>query len=180
MTERAKDMVSYKRLAAAIAIVAAIVVAVPLSDAVLRALDAQSAVVVEPVGLNAGALLQGDSAEDVMTRLEEAAAAEGTAGDAPAWFQGEIGFLPGARDVRVGSGGAVVGYIVSGDCGDVLEQLCAHMGKHGWSSVPLGEVCGATFVKEGGTCAWALATCTQVSSSTSVVFRCQVKAGAAG
>ena len=164
----------------AVAIVAALVLAAPAVDAVLRAApppggDARGSPV---AGLDANALAGAGGPEAFLDRLEALADAgaqtSGAANGAsvPGAFAREIGFLDGARDVRVSEGGAVVGYLVEGDAEEVLERLNCNMEALGWTCVPLGEQWGSTYVKGGGACTWALASCTQVGTATSVVVRC--------
>jgi hypothetical protein len=87
----------------------------------------------------------------------------------------EVALPVGSRDVRVSPTGTVIGCVVDGvSPQDVLADLRAQMKNLGWSCVPLGGLDGATFVKDGGLCEWALVTCTQTGQSTSVVIRCAV------
>lgn len=162
--------VEWRRLLAAAAIVVCIVLAVPAADAFLHrsgVVDAGA-----PIVLDAEAIIAGKDVDEVVSRLEQAANQVAEASGLPGWFQEEVGLLPDARDVRLSNDATVIGYVVDADCQEVLDDLCAHMASRGWTNVPLGQLDGATFVKDSGRCTWVLATCTQVQSSTSVVMRC--------
>lgn len=150
-------------------IVLAILLAVPGADAVARfASGAQVANASSP-GIDAGYLTGAGDAQASLDRIEELA--EAGSADVPQAFAEEVGFLPDARDIRANGDGSVVGYTVPHGSADTLDLLAEQMETAGWTTVSLGEVEGATFVKESGACRWALATCTQVGSSTSVVVR---------
>ena len=154
------------RLAKAIAVVAALVLAVPCSGVVCGRVSDEQPAGSAPAGIGAAALIgQGGDAQDLIERIEEAA--DGGIGQPPAWFSEEIGVLPDARDVR--ASGAVVGYMVDAESQATLEALRMHMEGRGWTCVPSTEAGAATFVKESGQCTWAFATCVQVGPSTSVV-----------
>lgn len=157
------------RLAKAIAIVAALVLVAPVSQWAFGGTSDASVVPQASAGLDAASLLEGGDPEAVLTRLEETAAIEQ---EAPQWFQRELALPSEARDVR--TSGSVVSYIVEGESGQALEKVKALMAAKGWTCVPLGQAEGATFLKETGSCTWALATCTQVGSATNVVFRCDI------
>ncbi len=158
-----------RRAVAALAIVAALVFAVPAIDAVSNAADKGANAPDEHAGLDAGMMADG-SAQEALSRFEKAAEPSSAV---PDWFQAEVGALPGARDVRVA--GNVTGYVVDEEESCALEALLAHMAARGWTAVPLGGVSGATFLKESGSCTWALATCTQVGNATCIVIRCNRK-----
>lgn len=170
MNVKAPTPIAYRRLATALFVVAALIAAAPLSSVLAGKANTANTVVFPPAGMRAHALAQAEDAESAVSQLESMARAEGGK-PVPPWFDREIGFLPGSRDARV-DGGTVVGFLVDGTCDDVCAALIAHMQARGWTSVPLGEVEGATFMKQSGICTWTLATCTQVGSATSVVLRC--------
>lgn len=161
------------RLLKAIALVIAILVAVPGIDAVARVASASRAADASGVGIDIGALMGAGDAYAALDEIEDAI--EPDEADVPDGFADEVGFLPGARSVRASDGGAVVGYVVDGAADDVMGQLTAQMEGKGWTAVPLGEVEGATFMKSGGAFTWVLVTCTQAGSSTSVVARCMAE-----
>lgn len=161
-----------RRVAKALAIVAVIVLVGPVSNAALRAAgatDAQERSSAQ-TGIRLAALVEGSDANAALSRMEQLADAGNAADALPDGFEREIGVLPGARDVRVS--GSVVGYVVDGNVGETLAALDAHMEGRGWTCVPMGDVDGATFLKEDGVITWTFATCTQVGSATSVVLRC--------
>ena len=150
-------------------IVLAILLVAPGVDSVARfAGSAQVANAASP-GIDAGYLTGAGDAQASLDRIEELAEASGA--DVPEAFAREVGFLPDARDIRANGDGSVIGYTVPHSCADTLDLLAEQMETAGWTAVSLGEVEGATFVKEEGSCRWALVTCTQVGSSTSVVVR---------
>lgn len=101
--------------------------------------------------------------------LEEKLDAVG--GEVGSAFMEEVGLLPGASDVRVSNGGAVVGYSVEGDASDAIARIDTDLSEKGWTGVSLGELEGETFVKKEGVYRWMLVTATQVGESTSVVER---------
>ena len=169
MTEGAKDPMRMRALKA-VAIVMALLLMVPGVEAIVRVAGGTAAYGSTAGGIDAQSLVQAPDPFAALDRVDEFVAA-GNA-DVPEEFSREIGFLPGASDIRVDATGSVVGYAVAGDAGEALDGLVAHMEARGWTAVSLGGVDGATFVKEGGSCTWALATCTQVDDATSVVVRC--------
>lgn len=123
----------------------------------------------EGVGLDAGALIEGHDAFESLAKIEEAASTGETT--VPQVFLEEVGVLPGAQDIRSMGNGTVVGYVVDGESQEVMDLLDESLRKRGWKAVPMGLEGGATFIKSGGRCTWALATCTQMGSSVSVVLR---------
>ena len=162
----------WPRLAKAIAIVGALVVAAPasglLDDAFSGNTDANSV----DAGLDATEVVVGFDPLVSLDRLEVLANAEPSA--LPRYFDEEIGLLPGALDVRVNSDGSIVGYVVDNAAENAHQLVSQHMEAAGWSEVNLGAVQGSTYLKDSGLCRWALATFTQVGSVTSVVYRCVV------
>lgn len=151
----------------ALAIVIALVFVAPALDYALGGVGEVHGVEAEQVGIDLSALSQTGDANSVLDGIEVMANPRGLP---PTWFEEEIGVLPGAYDVR--ASGPVVGYSVQQECDEAVRLLKTHMINHGWTCVSLGSVEGATFVKDSGACTWALATCTQVGSTTSVVIRC--------
>ena len=162
----------WERSVRALAIVLAIVLMVPGVEAVARFTHSANAQTVSTSKLSASSLIDAFDAEASLDRIEQAAAIEGRA--LPSSFGEEIGVLPGARDIRMNENGSVVGYVVDCEGEETLSQLREHMEQKGWTAIDLDEACGATFVKAGGSMTWALATCTQLGSATSVVIRCVV------
>ena len=156
------------RQLAALAIVAALVLAVPLGDMAAKAAFHHEPQVGEEVRLDARFITSAASSDEVLERLEAFALAGGSV---PTWFQDEIGLLPGARDVR--SGASIVGYLVDGEADETCALLEANMTQRGWSCAPLGGVEGFTCMRPSGSCTWAMVTCTQVGAATSVVTRCK-------
>ena len=153
----------------AAAIVLALLLAAPGVEAISRFAVPPQEASASDAGLDAASLTGAGDAFAALERIEGVASA-GDA-DVPAAFSEEIGFLPGASDIRVGGDGSVVGYTVSLSSSIAYEQVVAHMEARGWTTAALGDMQGATFVKQSGACTWALATCTQVGSSTSIVWR---------
>lgn len=173
MTRELRDAVAFRRLGVASCLVAALVLLVPVYDLALggaeRPADGASA------ALDLSSVLQAPDAESALARLEDAAEVGlSVHAKLPEALQREVGVPDGARDVRVADGG-VFGYVVDVPPAQAMDQLTSHLALRGWSGVPLGGLDGATFVKEGGTCTWALATCTQVGDVTSVVVRCMLR-----
>lgn len=153
----------------AAAIVLAIVLAVPGIDSLVRFASSAQVANAASNGIDAGYLTGAEDPQASLGRIEELAEAKGAS--IPQVFSEEVGFLPDACDIRANADGSVVGYAVPHDCADALDLLVEQMETAGWATVSLGEVEGATFMKREGSCHWALATCTQVGSSTSVVVR---------
>jgi hypothetical protein len=162
----------WERSVRAVAIVLAIVLMVPGVEAIARfthSADAQSASASE---LEAASLIDAFDTTASLERIEQAASIEGRA--LPPAFANEIGLLPSARDVRMNEDGSVIGYVVDCNADKARSQLLERMGSNGWTAVELDQAYGTTFVKTSGDLTWALATCTQVGSSTSVVIRCVI------
>lgn len=157
------------RLCLAAAIVAAIVFAAPAIDALAFRDSATGIVPDGQMGIRAKSVLDAPSFERALEELE--ARASPAEAEVPDWFEEEVGFLPGARDVRVDGSGRVVGYVVDCDAEDALDGLKLHMQSLGWTAVPLGQVEGFTFLKPHGSHTWLLSTCTQTGAATCVVMR---------
>ena len=155
-----------RRACGALAIVAALVAAVPCVDAVSRSLGGQAG---EGAGIDSRAMAAREDAMSGLDLLEELASEHSD--ELPQGFAEEAGLPEGAHDVRVGPGGNVIGCLVDGGEEDAMGAVEAKLRDGGWTEVPLGAVGGATFVKDGGACNWVLVTCTQVGDETSVVFR---------
>lgn len=162
-----------KRLVAAVAIVLGLVAAVPITGSVFEGASGSPVQAAADEGIRATEIVKAVGADAALSRMEELAAS-GKA-QLPVYFEREIGLPDGARDTRVDSTGRVVGFLVDGPSHEVFVRMRESMARAGWSEVSLGETEGATFVKEGGLCSWALVTCTQVGSATSVVYRCVVR-----
>ena len=120
-------------------------------------------------GLDSSAIVQAPSAYDALEQLE--AQADPGEVSPPDAFMREIGTLPDARNLRVNTGGTVVSYLVEGEEDATLKRIVDSLEDKGWTSIPLGGVCGASFVKTSGTCTWAMVACIEVEGSTSVVIR---------
>lgn len=166
-----REEVLASRSKMAVALTALIVFAVPAADVALGAHGARAADgTAGPRGVSASAILGDGGPEGMLLRLEEAAGE--VDGEVPEGFLREVGLPQECRDVRTDGDGGVVGCTVEGDAREVLEGIELRMRGLGWTSVPLGNGEGATFVKEGGSITWVMVTCTQVGPATSVVFRC--------
>lgn len=171
MTGRKAGPVGRRRAVKAVLLVAVVIAAAPVADAALQAGGAVQAPEAAVAGLDATSVMQAPGAEGVLENLERLADAGAVQSAVPEAIEREVGFPPGARDVRVGASGQVVGYLVDGDPAPALAQLEERLGSRGWTAVPLGGLDGATFLKEDGEYTWALATCTQSGSATCVVIR---------
>lgn len=158
------------RMLRAIALVIVMLVAIPVVDAVSRVVSAADDDY-GGEGLSIGLLTGADDAYAALDQIEESVGSAGSSTVSPE-FADEIGLLPDARDVRSSDEGLVVGYVVPGRSGEAIAKITENMESGGWTSVPLGQVDGATFLKSGGSFTWAIVTCTEVGSSTSVVVRC--------
>lgn len=164
------DAVPRGRLFAALLIAAALVLSVPVADALIgwcretgEAASGQPIVVLGKPGAAGDPLAVLDGIEvDI----------DATGAPVPDYFAEEVGLPEAYRDVRVDGTGRIVGCVVDGRADEVIAGIVGHMEDWGWTAVPLGRAEGATFVKAGGACTWVLATCTQIGDSTSVVYRC--------
>lgn len=152
----------------AVLIVAALVLAVPIVDLVVVRADAAEPGLQEasPVGIDAGSLASLGDPGVALDYLEGLASADDAV---PLWLEQDVGLPASARDVRVS--GSVASYMLECDSAQAFAIVREHMVSHGWSCVLLGGADGATFVKDGGACTWALVTCTQVDEATCVVIR---------
>ena len=159
------------RLVMATVLVTVIVFAAPLVDAAFFSEIEANDLAAEHAGLQAESVLQAGSIDEALEAIEQAVVQDQE--ELPDWFQAEVGLLPDARDVRVGNAGQVVGYVVDCDLDQALSSFEEHMESLGWKGVPLGQADGFTFIKSSGTCTWALVTCTQIASATSIVIRTQ-------
>lgn len=169
MKKRRRISAPVKRFACAGAGVLMLFALISASGHVERALEAKTHADGVLSGVDARQVLEAESAEDVLARIEDMlSVSNGGLSDA---FQREIGIVAGGRDVRMASNGLVVGYVCAGEAESVMEELADHMAERGWTRVPLGGVCGATFMKGEGAFTWVLVTCTQVGDVTSVVIR---------
>ncbi|MBQ9000582.1 MAG: hypothetical protein IJ087_01860 [Eggerthellaceae bacterium] len=169
MNEDVKDSMGMRALKA-VAVVMALLLMVPGIDAIARVTGGSAAYGAASGGIDSRALVQMDDPFAALDRVEGVADAEGA--EVPEAFDREVGLLPGAQGLRVDATGDVVGYEVPGSAADASNRLAECMKERGWRAVSLGGLDGATFVKTSGELAWALATCTQVDDSTSVVVRC--------
>ena len=165
-----KDRIKAKRAIAASAIVCAMVFGVPCGDMLVRNARGQNTLSAASEGIDAKSLTLGGDALSAIERIERFVSNEGAVG-LPRTFADEVGCPEGAHDVRVSASGKVVGLLLDGQEGAVMEELARRLAERGWTEVPLGSVPGATFVKRDGACTWMLVTCTQVDDVTSVVFR---------
>ena len=169
-----KEPIMKTRAAKAIAIVVALLCAIPAANALAGGgVDAAP----PQAGLNATEIVGDGSALGILDRLEKKAANADSDADAGFGatvsqdFEREIGLPPSCRSVRVDETGTVTSCVVDGNSDDALASETRRMQEHGWSAVPLGAVEGATFVKADGSLAWCMVTCTQVGPSTSIVYR---------
>ena len=161
------------RLTRALLAIAALVAIAPASNLVAGAFQSASPAVGARTGMRANALVDVANPLTTLERAEELAQA-GTA-QLPEYFREEIGLPDGARDARVNEDGTVVGCTVDATPDAALQLVSARMGQGGWLKVDLGDGMGATFVKDGGFCTWALVTCTQTGRTTSIVYRCVLR-----
>lgn len=99
--------------------------------------------------------------------IQEAVTAEA---EVPEGFEDEVLSLSGRSDVRVGAGGAVVGFCCSGTAPEVFAGVAAELAQAGWSQVESGSDIASTFVKPSGRYRWLFVTCTEVSGEVSVVI----------
>lgn len=164
-----RELVDARRALAALAIVAVIVAAVPLSDMAARALRPDGGIG-SADGIGAAGLMAQADAQAALERMEGLAEERNDA--LPELFEEEVGLLEGAHDVRVGASGNVVGYLVDGGADEAMRTLGEEMARRGWTEVPLGQgMSGATYVRDAGRCTWVLATCTQVGDEARMVVR---------
>lgn len=162
--------VSRCRPVAALLIAAALVLSVPVADALIgRCRETGEAASGHPIVSLGKSSIAGDPLT-VLDGIE--VGIDATGASVPSYFVEEVGLPEAYRDVRVDDTGHVVGCVVDGRADEVIASIVGCMENRGWTTVPLGQAEGATFMKAGGACTWVLATCTQVGDSTSVVYRC--------
>ncbi|MCR2035204.1 hypothetical protein [Adlercreutzia mucosicola] len=118
------------------------------------------------------------SGDDAATAIDRALAgsafgdgARRTASEAPPWFSEEVLSLEGVRDLRANEDWSVVGFSVSGDLDDALDQIRDQCEERGWTLVESGAVGSFTAVKEGGRVPWLLFSCIAVGEETCVVLQ---------
>lgn len=160
------------RAGRAAAITLALVLLVPMVDAMAVAGSGSAAHAVEEdaEGIRACDVVGAGDPFEALVRLEAAAGLP--CSEVPSWFASEVGLPAGSRDVRVDSATGVVGCIVDAPPEQALASVKERMLEAGWSAVPIGGVDGVTFMREEGECRWVMMSCTQVASATSIVFRC--------
>ena len=88
----------------------------------------------------------------------------------PDAFSREVWIPDDCRELRVGAGGNVVGFTVGGSSEPVLDMISAKLRSRGWTAVSLGDVQGATFLKQKGFYRWLMVACVEVGDDTSVVM----------
>lgn len=162
-----------KRLAMAVVIVVALVVSVPVSGSVFKYMPSSPAQAVADGGIRAASIVDEGNVDEALGKMEKLVEADQA--QLPIFFEGEIGLLDGARDVRVDDAGRVIGFLVDRPSSETFARIRENMARTGWSEISLGEAEGATFMKAEGMCTWTLVTCTQVGSATAVVYRCMVR-----
>ena len=143
-----------RRLLAAALLIAACVGACVAVPAVL---DGPHAGAVEKLRL---ALTFGDAGS---------ASVPGTDEQLPEGFQEEVLSLEGRKDVRVGAGGQVVGFVERADPQEAFAALSAELEAGGWAAIDSGRDDCGSFVKGGGRFAWVFVSCVRVGEATSVV-----------
>ena len=156
-----------QRFARALIIVGILVCAVPVSELVLQSTEGSNKS--EPLVIQG---LEMEGAADpfaALSKIEQKASSH--QGRMPAELVEEMGILPGASELKVDAGNDVVGYVVAGDAETISREVDWMMAERGWAGVDLGLLDGATYMKDEGGFRWALVTCTQVGSKTSVVVR---------
>lgn len=90
----------------------------------------------------------------------------------PAWFRDEVFLLEGAQHVVATPDWSVVSYEVArAPSEEVLDDLACDLASKGWVGYESGVEGSATFVKEGGTCSWMVASCAPMPDVTNVVLR---------
>lgn len=164
------DRVWRTRIMKAVAITFCLIMCVPAIDALGNEGDGADALEQKSAGIDARSIIGNGDPDGFVRRVNQAATPKEAA--LPAVFAQEVGLPRGARDVRVDSGGAVIGCSVALPAEDVADAISEQMAARGWREVPLGSVEGATYVKDAGSCSWSLVSCTQIGDKTAVVYRC--------
>ena len=163
------DSVWRVRMAKALAIVVGFVLCVPTIDA-LGILDEEAAAQPANVGLDARAIIGDGNMDGFIERVQKVVTP--ASADLPSAFAREVGLPFGYRDLRVDSSGTIVSCVMDSMPDAAADVVGKRMAEAGWREVTLGSVEGATYVKDSGSCAWVLVTCTQVGDATTVVYRC--------
>lgn len=81
----------------------------------------------------------------------------------------EIPLPDEANAVRYDEQSGLFGFEVEGDSQSTLDYLSMLWEQQGWRGFPLGQMDGATFVKEGGAYQWMMVACTQLGTRVCVV-----------
>ena len=167
MTASSQEGGWVQRFARALIIVGVLVCAVPVSELVLQSIEGASkseSFVVQGLEMEGAA-----DPFAVLSKIEQKASNH--QGRMPAEVVEEMGVLPGASELKADAGNDVVGYVVAGDAESISREVDRMMVERGWAGVDLGLLDGATYMKDEGEFRWALVSCTQVGSKTSVVVR---------
>ena len=156
-----------QRFAKALIIVGILVCAAPIVELIVQSAGGGS----QPEPFVARGFEVDDVADPFTTlsRIEQKASSH--QGQMPVEVIEEMGVLPGAFESKVDAENDIVGYVVAGDAETISGEVDRMMVDRGWAGVDLGMLDGATYMKDEGALRWALVTCTQVGSKTSVVVR---------
>lgn len=108
------------------------------------------------------------SGESLESRMEETSCEE-----FPAWFWEELWVASDASDLRMTADESVFGVVVPRPTSEVVPEMERALLERGWLGLSSGVEGCATFLKEEGTCRWAMVSCAEVAGSTSVVIQVQ-------
>ena len=113
-------------------------------------------------------VLEGGDLEDV---LGESGLLVGGEAKAPGWFAHDLFSLEGFEVIAATDDWSVAWLSTQLASGEALELIAERMGSSGWTGYESGAENQATFVREEGSCRWAMASCFQTGGSTDVVMR---------
>ena len=88
----------------------------------------------------------------------------------PTWFTEEFFDDSYSEKIFANESETVFGLISPNDPETVFQEICASMLEHDWSRIESGIEHCASFVRERGSPAWALISCSQIGNETSIVI----------
>lgn len=112
--------------------------------------------------------LAGGDLEDI---LGESGLLVGDETKVPEWFAHDLFDLEGFEVVAATGDWSVAWLSTQLAPGEALDLVAERMSTSGWTGYESGAENQATFVREEGSCRWAMASCFQVGGSTDVVMR---------
>lgn len=106
--------------------------------------------------------------------LEQAGFVSIAEAEAPAWFAEELLPVEMLEQGVATQDWSVVRFEDARAPTAVLDSIADVLSEKGWSGYESSAAEAATFVKEGGTCRWAMVSCSETGGVTSVVMALQL------